>query len=80
MARIIQRSDRPLILYIHPRDLDIHQPKIPFSFLKRTRHYINISKTEQKLFDITSCFEFKSFEMVISDAAFFEKLKYSISP
>jgi polysaccharide deacetylase family protein (PEP-CTERM system associated) len=80
MARIIQRSDRPLILYIHPRDLDINQPKIPFSFLKRTRHYINISKTEQKLFDITSCFEFKSFEMVISDAAFFEKLKYSISP
>jgi len=76
MARIIERSDRPLILYIHPRDIDTNQPKIPFSFLKKTRHYINISKTEQKLSDITSLFDFKSFEMVISDAAFLEKLKY----
>ena len=76
MAEIIERSERPLIVYIHPRDIDSHQPKIQFSFLKKTRHYINISKTEQKLSDITSRFNFRSFEMVISDAAFLEKLKY----
>jgi polysaccharide deacetylase family protein (PEP-CTERM system associated) len=76
MAGIIERSERPLIVYIHPRDIDTHQPKIPFPFLKKTRHYINISKTEQKLSDITSRFDFRSFEMVISDAAFLEKLKY----
>ena len=77
MSKIIIRSNRPLILYIHPRDIDIHQPQIPFSFLKKTRHYINISKTEQKLNDITRCFNFKSFEKVISDVAFIEKLKYT---
>lgn len=78
MSKIIKKKDRPLILYIHPRDIDIHQPQIPFSFLKKARHYINISKTEQKLYDITRCFSFKSFEMVISDIAFIEKLKHSI--
>ena len=79
MSRIIKRNDRPLILYIHPRDIDIHQPQIPFSFLKKTRHYINISKTEQKLYDITSCLNFKSFEKVISDVTFIEKLKRTTS-
>ena len=79
MSRIIKRNDRPLIIYIHPRDLDIDQPQLPFSFLKKIRHYINISKTEQKLYDITSCFSFKSFEKVISEVTFIEKLKRTTS-
>jgi polysaccharide deacetylase family protein (PEP-CTERM system associated) len=79
MARIIKKSDRPLILYIHPRDIDIHQPKIQFSFLKNIRHYINISKTEQKLARISGCFNFQSFEMLLSDVAFMEKLQHSAS-
>jgi polysaccharide deacetylase family protein (PEP-CTERM system associated) len=79
MAKIIIKEGRPLIIYIHPRDIDIHQPQIPFSFLKKTRHYINISKTQKKLHDITRRFCFKSFEMVISDIAFIEKLKLQTS-
>jgi polysaccharide deacetylase family protein (PEP-CTERM system associated) len=77
MAGIIEKNDRPLILYIHPRDMDTLQPQISFPILKKIRHYINISKTGQKLLDITSLFNFKSFEMVISDIAFTEKLKHS---
>ena len=79
MSKIIKKTGRPLILYIHPRDIDINQPQIPFSFLKKIRHYINISKTEQKLYDITSCLNFKSFEKVISDVTFIEKLKRTTS-
>lgn len=79
MSRIIKRNDRPLIIYIHPRDLDIDQPQIPFSFLNKIRHYINISKTEQKLNDISRCFSFKSFEKVISNVVFIEKLKRTTS-
>jgi polysaccharide deacetylase family protein (PEP-CTERM system associated) len=79
MATIIKKSDRPLILYIHPRDIDIHQPKIPFPFLKKIRHYINISKTEQKLARIAGCFNFQSFAMLLSDVAFLETLQHSAS-
>jgi polysaccharide deacetylase family protein (PEP-CTERM system associated) len=78
MAGIIKKSDRPLILYIHPRDIDMHQPRIRFSFLKMIRHYINISKTEQKLSNITSRFNFTSFEMVLSDATFLTKLQHLV--
>ena len=70
MSEWIEKKNRPLIIYIHPRDIDILQPKIHFSPLKRFRHYINISKTEHKLFDITERFKFTSFENVISDPAF----------
>jgi len=79
MSGSLKKNDRPLILYIHPRDIDILQPKIQFSFLKKIRHYLNITRTEQKLYDITRYFSFKSFESVISDDAFVEKLKLSIS-
>jgi len=77
MARIIAKTNRPLIFYIHPRDIDKDQPVISFPFLKRFRHYINISKTEQKLKDISGRFDFISFEMVLSDDDFLKYLKYS---
>jgi peptidoglycan-N-acetylglucosamine deacetylase len=77
MAKIIEKSNRPLILYIHPRDMDVHQPQISFPFLKKTRHYINIAKTEQKLYNITGHFNFRSFEMLLSDEKFKEKLLHT---
>lgn len=79
MSKIIIKNNRPLIFYIHPRDIDILQPKIPLPLLKKIRHYINIPKTEQKLFDITRYFYFKSFEMILSDVAFIEKMKNTAS-
>jgi polysaccharide deacetylase family protein (PEP-CTERM system associated) len=74
MSRYIAKKNRPLIMYIHPRDLDIHQPVINFPFLKKVRHYINISKSEKKLDDITSSISFTSFEDVMSDSKFINSL------
>lgn len=64
----IQKKNRPLIIYIHPRDIDTEQPAINFPFLKKFRHYVNISKTARKLDEITKLYKFKSFESVISDS------------
>jgi SAM-dependent methyltransferase len=77
MANVLKKTGRPLVFYIHPRDLDTNQPQIHFSFLKKIRHYINISKTEQKLDEITGHFDFKSFEMMMSDVSFMGKLTHS---
>jgi len=77
MAATLAKSGRPLIVYIHPRDIDNDQPQIAFPLLKKIRHYVNISKTEQKLKDISGRFNFTSFEMVLSDDEFLENLKYS---
>jgi polysaccharide deacetylase family protein (PEP-CTERM system associated) len=70
MSGLIQSHSRPLILYIHPRDMDTDQPQLSFPPLRHLRHYMNISKTEQKLDEIAGKFSFKSFESVISDEAF----------
>lgn len=75
MARVIEKTNRPLILYIHPRDIDKDQPHIEFPLLKKFRHYVNISKTEQKLVDISGRYNFKSFEMLMSDDDFIASLK-----
>jgi polysaccharide deacetylase family protein (PEP-CTERM system associated) len=77
MANVLEKTGQPLVFYIHPRDIDTNQPQIRFPFLKKVRHYINISKTEQKLDEITRHFDFKSFEMMISDVSFMGKLTHS---
>jgi polysaccharide deacetylase family protein (PEP-CTERM system associated) len=77
MAKTIDRSGRPLIMYIHPRDMDIDQPRLKFPLLKNLRHYINISKTADKLSNITMSIKFTSFENVLSDESFTGKLRYS---
>jgi polysaccharide deacetylase family protein (PEP-CTERM system associated) len=76
MANRIERSGRPLILYIHTRDIDTLQPRIKFPLLRHLRHYINISTTEQKLDNISGRFEFNSFESLISDEEFLKGLKH----
>jgi polysaccharide deacetylase family protein (PEP-CTERM system associated) len=74
MANRIGHTGRPLILYIHPRDIDTGQPLIKFPFMRHLRHYINISTTGQKLDFISGRFNFNSFEKVIADETFFGSL------
>lgn len=75
MSGIIERTGRPLIMYIHPRDIDEDQPKIKFPFIENIRHYINISKTEKKLDEISGLISFNSFNNIISDIGFSKNLK-----
>lgn len=75
MAKFISKANRPLITYIHPRDIDADQPRIEFPPLRRLRHYINISKTEEKLNIISGKFNFKSFEKVLSDHVYIKNFK-----
>ena len=39
----------PVIVYIHPWELDLHHPEIEASFFKKIRHYHGLSSTEKKL-------------------------------
>jgi polysaccharide deacetylase family protein (PEP-CTERM system associated) len=77
MSAKLEKAGRPLIVYIHPRDIDADQPQVEFRAFKKFRHYVNISKTEQKLTDISGKFNFTSFERVITDPLFIEKLHAS---
>lgn len=54
------RSGKPVLLYIHPWELDSRQPAIPAPFLRRLRHRLGISKTEGKLVELFRLLTFGS--------------------
>jgi hypothetical protein len=57
--RRLNRVERqPAIVYLHPWELDPHQPRLPAGWLTRLRHTVNIATTEQKLRRLLSDFRF----------------------
>ncbi len=64
MARRVIESGAPLVFYIHPRDLDVHQPRLPMSLFRRFKSYVNLSTAESKVrnilrdFPVTTCSDF----------------------
>ncbi len=45
----LYRQSRPLIIYVHPRDLDVSQPQLELSPLRRFKSYCNLNSTSGKL-------------------------------
>jgi polysaccharide deacetylase family protein (PEP-CTERM system associated) len=49
MTGRIQREGRPVVFYIHPREIDPGHPRLPMSFTRRFKSYVNLHSTEPKL-------------------------------
>jgi polysaccharide deacetylase family protein (PEP-CTERM system associated) len=50
LRRINHLEQRPFIFYVHPWEIDPHQPRITGASLKsRLRHYTNLTRVEQRL-------------------------------
>jgi len=45
----LQRAGRPLIVYIHPREIDPSHPRLPLPLLRRFKCYVNLNSTMPKL-------------------------------
>ena len=43
------RAGKPVVLYVHPREIDPHQPRLPLPFLQSVIHYWGIQGCEAKL-------------------------------
>ena len=48
-ARRVLLENRPVIWYIHPREIDPEQPHLPMSRYRTFKTYINLKSTEKKL-------------------------------
>ena len=59
-GRVIDKG-RPLILYVHPWELDDAHPRVDVPFLKRARHFIGIAGLDGKLQRILQSFRFSPF-------------------
>jgi polysaccharide deacetylase family protein (PEP-CTERM system associated) len=45
----LQAAGRPLIVYLHPREIDPAQPHLPLSLLRQFKCYVNLSSTLPKM-------------------------------
>lgn len=61
MADRVLASGRPLVFYLHPRDLDPAQPRLPMSLVRRFRCHVNLAGTERKLRALVGRYRFTSF-------------------
>jgi polysaccharide deacetylase family protein (PEP-CTERM system associated) len=61
MAQKIARENRPVIYYIHPREIDINQPRIDMNIRRRFKSYVNLKTTESKLRKIITNNDFSTF-------------------
>ena len=56
---INRRAGQPFVFYVHPWEIDPHQPRLRVSCRKsRFRHYVKLSSTESKLHRLLSRFQF----------------------
>jgi polysaccharide deacetylase family protein (PEP-CTERM system associated) len=52
MAQKVLMDNRPVIFYIHPRDIDSQQPRLPMNFYRRFKSYVNLRGTENKILSL----------------------------
>lgn len=57
----------PLIMYLHPWELDPDQPRMKGSLVSRFRHYVNLHKTEARLHRLLTDFKFAPIQQVVDE-------------
>jgi hypothetical protein len=66
MAGRVLKENRPVIWYIHPREIDPDHPRLPMSFIRRFKSYCNLRSTEIKIIKLLDDFEWMKFSDYIS--------------
>jgi polysaccharide deacetylase family protein (PEP-CTERM system associated) len=56
--RSLRKTNQPLIIYVHPREIDPEHPRLPLSFIRRFKSYINLSSTFPKLKSLCQSYKF----------------------
>ena len=63
----LQAARQPLIVYVHPREIDPDQPRLPLSLMRQFKCYVNLDSTLPKLKWLCSSYRFYTMlEMVES--------------
>jgi polysaccharide deacetylase family protein (PEP-CTERM system associated) len=67
------REQRPVIYYVHPREIDPEHPRLQMSVQRRVKCYINLRTTERKIRHILRSREFVPFEELLTSGDVIEK-------
>jgi len=64
LKRLEGRGD-PLIIYLHPWEVDPEQPRMEGPWLSQFRHYVNLEKTEERLVRLLTDFRFGPLRAIV---------------
>jgi hypothetical protein len=67
-------ENRPAMMYLHPWEFDPQQPKLSGRWFDRKKHYLNLSKTEDKFKKLLKEFRFDTVQSVLRAQGFSFKL------
>ncbi len=59
------KEGRPAVFYLHPWELDPHQPNLKLPYISKFRHYNNLHKTSHRLNKLLEDFRFTSIKGVL---------------
>jgi polysaccharide deacetylase family protein (PEP-CTERM system associated) len=66
MGRNVLREGRPVVFYVHPREIDPSHPRLPMGPARRFKSYVNLRTTEPKVRRILRDFRITTFEHYIA--------------
>ncbi len=66
IQKINLKENKPAIIYLHPWEIDVGQPRLQGSMLSKFRHYVNLSKMERNLRYLLRDFRFGPVRDIIS--------------
>lgn len=61
MGQRVLADGRPVVFYIHPREIDVGHPRLPMALGRRFRSYVNLETTEPKIRRILRDFRVTSY-------------------
>jgi polysaccharide deacetylase family protein (PEP-CTERM system associated) len=67
MCHKVLRENRPVIFYVHPREIDPSHPRLRLTLNRAFKSYVNIKTTEPKLRRILDEFEVTTFARFIAE-------------
>jgi polysaccharide deacetylase family protein (PEP-CTERM system associated) len=65
MARRVLAEGRPVVFYIHPREIDPAHPRLPMSRSRQFKSYVNLESTETKIRRVLHDFPVTTFQKAI---------------
>jgi len=72
MSRKVLGENRPVVFYIHPREIDPSHPRLSLGRVRTFKSYVNLKTTEPKLRHILDEFQVTTFaEFISENPAFF---------
>jgi polysaccharide deacetylase family protein (PEP-CTERM system associated) len=61
----VENTGHPLVMYLHPWEIDPEQPRMDGPLVSRLRHYTNLNRTSRRLTELLTDFQFAPIREVI---------------